>query len=394
MRWGFLTALFCLFTLIFLVGCGDDPLLVPDGGYDYRVSGDYILGYPIPLVEDNPMCISVSAEHNTLPPAFTYREAQMQYYRVQTAETSLTLPGGGTLSVPSVGNGDDRVFFEAVSADGICVFEGAFSGYAVAADGNGNTLFLSDETECLVLTETLGACHAVLTEKNRVLYTEENGDLYEYRGSGKTVCLVSGETVTDAWYAKGTESLTVVYETVSGNWYTKIGTDAARECVLPENTALEQKWGCVFLRDTVFALAGTDDRCYFYDLRTGEPIDMDMGGLYRFKENGYAVDALTVSPDGIFVYLYDVDFIYRMNLQSGTLDLAYNEAPMFENTCIINSMTAVTDEIVILSQEAAEHTEFSATITIAVFEEDIPELRHEDERIDMEHHTVYEETED
>ena len=85
-------------------------------------------------------------------------------------------------------------------------------------------------------------------------------------------------------------------------------------------------------------------------------------------------------------YFYDIDFIYRLNLETGNLDLAYNEAPIFEGSCILSSMTAVTDEIVLLSQAANEYTEYVATITCAVFEEDIPEVRHEDEKIDLDYH--------
>ena len=112
---------------------------------------------------------------------------------------------------------------------------------------------------------------------------------------------------------------------------------------------------------------------------------MDMGGLYRFPQNTDA-DTLTVSPDGRFVYFYDIDFIYRLNLETADLELAYNEALIFEGSCVLSSMTVVTDEIILLSQASNEYTEFVPTITCAVFEEDIPEVRHEGEKIDLDYH--------
>ena len=68
------------------------------------------------------------------------------------------------------------------------------------------------------------------------------------------------------------------------------------------------------------------------------------------------------------------------------MELAYNEALIFEGSCVLSSMTVVTDEIILLSQASNEYTEFVPTITCAVFEEDIPEVRHEDEKIDLDYH--------
>jgi hypothetical protein len=47
-------------------------------------------------------------------------------------------------------------------------------------------------------------------------------------------------------------------------------------------------------------------------------------------------------------------------------------------------MTAVTDDTVILSQGSNEYTEFVPTITVAVFDETLPDVRHEDDKIDLE----------
>ena len=139
----------------------------------------------------------------------------------------------------------------------------------------------------------------------------------------------------------------------------------------------------MLIRGTAAVLYGNDASSFFADIRTGERIEMDMGGLYRFPVDGRETESLPLSPDGIFVYLYDVYYIYRMNLQSGTLDITDNEAPMVGNSCILHSVTPVTDEIVLLSQAAAEYNEYAAGITCAVFEKDLPEVRHEDEKIDL-----------
>jgi hypothetical protein len=112
---------------------------------------------------------------------------------------------------------------------------------------------------------------------------------------------------------------------------------------------------------------------------------MDMGGLYRFPKNT-DTDTLTVSPDGRFVYFYDIDYIYRLDLETGNLDIACNEALIFEGSCILSSMTVVTDEIILLSQAENEYTEYVPTVTVAVFEENIPDVRHEDEKIDLDYH--------
>ena len=111
-----------------------------------------------------------------------------------------------------------------------------------------------------------------------------------------------------------------------------------------------------------------------------------MGGLYRFSADRVCTDTLTLTEDGMFVYLYDIDFIYRLDLMLGELALAYNEAPICDGVCVLSSMTPVTGELVLLSQGANEYTEYEASLLCAVFDEELPEDLEEDARIDLDTH--------
>lgn len=398
---------FALF-LPLLTGCGHDALLLPAGGYDYSMSGGVILGYPIPVVGKNPMYVRQAPETEAaetaktekagiFPSAYRYDGVEMQFYACEVSGVPLALPGG-SVSVfcaedhdrlggnDHLGDDDDgRVFFETVTDNGFRIAQGAVEDCAVVSDDT--ALYLVSETSYTRIAERLGTLYAVLTERNRILYTDADGLLYEYREDGETVCLSDGQAVSDAWYALGCAVPTVVYRCAdSGVWYTRAEEEAPQPCILPDTagTAADGiRKNYVLIRGTASVLYGNDTSSFFADIRTGERIDMDMGGLYRFPIDGRETDSLPLSPDGIFVYLYDVYYIYRMNLQSGALDITDNEAPMVGNSCILHSVTPVTDEIVLLSQAAAEYTEYAAVITCAVFDEDLPEVRHEDEKIDL-----------
>ncbi|MGM9625037.1 MAG: hypothetical protein ACI3XM_04930 [Eubacteriales bacterium] len=389
--------------LLLLTGCGRDARLLPAGGYDYSVSGDRILGYPIPVVGKNPMYVRQAPEAEAadtggtgnLPSAYRYDGTEMRFYACEVSGVPLALPGDSVSVYCAAGydrvggydrdDGGGRVFFETVTDKGFRIAQGAVEGCAVVSDDT--SLYLADETAYTRIAEGLGTLYAVLTEWNRILYTDADGLLYEYRGDGETVCLSDGEAVSDAWYALGCAVPTVVYRCAdSGVWYTRAEEDAPQPCILPDTAGTGTdgiRRSYVLIRGTASVLYGNDTSSFFADIRTGERIDMDMGGLYRFPIDGRETDSLPLSPDGIFVYLYDVYYIYRMNLQSGTLDITDNEAPMVGNSCILHSVTPVTDEIVLLSQAAAEYTEYAAVITCAVFDEDLPEMRHEDEKIDL-----------
>jgi hypothetical protein len=248
---------------------------------------------------------------------------------------------------------------------------------------SGDTLYLADDTTVLPISDRVSTVWSVHTEKRCPLYSDTDGILYEYRdneGENESVCLSEYRPVTEAWYVYGTDVHTVVCK--SDAWYYTEDGSAPIKAILPP---AEEDKTTIFVRDTACVLTGDNHSAYFYDIRSGQKIVMDMGGLYRFPQNTDA-DTLTVSPDGRFVYFYDIDFIYRLNLETADLELAYNEALIFEGSCVLSSMTVVTDEIILLSQASNEYTEFVPTITCAVFEEDIPEVRHEDEKIDLDYH--------
>ncbi|MBP3918589.1 MAG: hypothetical protein J6I50_05400 [Clostridia bacterium] len=475
-----------VFLLLGAVGCksGSQAVFLPKEGYDYREQCGVLFGYRIPMIGDNPMCTALDGK-NTVPTdinayvyqieedAFSLAAVEMMplhlslydknfnqtlhdknfnqtlqdinlnqtlqdiEFNKNLPEMDLTQGQDIILSVPCVKVGEDEtqpVFF-ASTVEGeqlpfpAVIAEGSVSDCAVVSVGT--CLCLADAEHCTVLTHTLGTVFSVLSEEDRILYSDQNGSLYDYCGKdGSTRCVyqyqgrsypddVEGSQnsgsigVTDAWYAadldsvsdfKGSADMLIIYQTADGTWYhTEVVYDTAgildtelprMECIFPEPPDGGELWSCVLVRDTAAALCGNDDTSYFYHVCSGERVPMDVGGLYRFRfsssgangsGNSHMVDttALPLSPDGVFVYLYDIDFIYRVNLFTGDLSLAYNEAPILENACILHSLTAVTDEFVLLSQKASEHTEHAAVITVALFEEDVPEVRHEYEKIDV-----------
>jgi hypothetical protein len=303
----------------------------------------------------------------------------MEYHPIPVQNLTLTL-SGETLSVPYVMTEEGRTFFASAS-DTVTVYQGDLGDMAVVLSGD--TLYLADDTTVLPISDRVSTVWSVHTEKRCLLYSDTDGILYEYRdneGENESVCLSEYQPVTEAWYVYGTDVHTVVCK--SDAWYYTEDGSAPKKALLPP---AEEDKTTIFVRDTACVLTGDNHSAYFYDIRSGQKIVMDMGGLYRFPQNTDA-DTLTVSPDGRFVYFYDIDFIYRLNLETADLELAYNEALIFEGSCVLSSMTVVTDEIILLSQASNEYTEFVPTITCAVFEEDIPEVRHEDEKIDLDYH--------
>lgn len=377
-------ALLCMLSLLLpclLCACGDN-LMLPRGGYDYRMSSAVdgaILGYPIPRIGENPYCYALPLTKDIPPAAFSYDDDRMEYHPIPVQNLTLTL-SGETLSVPYVMTEEGRTFFASAS-DTVTVYQGDLGDMAVVLSGD--TLYLADDTTVLPISDRVSTVWSVHTEKRCLLYSDTDGILYEYRdneGENESVCLSEYRPVTEAWYVYGTDVHTVVCK--SDAWYYTEDGSAPIKALLPP---AEEDKTTIFVRDTACVLTGDNHSAYFYDIRSGQKIVMDMGGLYRFPQNTDA-DTLTVSPDGRFVYFYDIDFIYRLNLETADLELAYNEALIFEGSCVLSSMTVVTDEIILLSQASNEYTEFVPTITCAVFEEDIPEVRHEDEKIDLDYH--------
>ena len=376
---------FCILAWMLCLLCScDKPLLLPSGGYDYRMTSAVdgaILGYPMPRTGSNPYRYSLPLSKDSRPIAFSYDADRMEYLPMTVHTVTLALPDL-SLAVPCVVTEEGNTFFAAAS-ENACVYQGDIGDMAVVlADG---TLYLADSTEAICIAEHVATVWSVHTEQKYLLYTDTDGILYEYRdeeGENTSVCISAGHPVLWAWYVYGTDTHTIVCQTETEDgvaWYFCEDGDVCKPAVLP---SLDERDAVVFVRDTACILAGTNDSAYFWDIRTGDMLDMDVGGLYRFPMNTDA-DTLTVSPDGRFVYFYDIDFIYRLDLSTADLSLAYNEALIFEGSCVLSSMTVVTDEIILLSQASNEYTEFVPTVTCAVFEEDIPEVRHEDEKIDL-----------
>lgn len=382
------TVVLCLLILLSCLLCGcENKLLVPTGGYDYRMTSAVdgaILGYPIPRKGSNPYRYTLPLAQKGMPTAFFYDADQMEYHPMAIHTVAIALPLE-TLSVPCVVTEEGRTFF-ACASDNTEVAQGDIGDMAVVLSGG--ILYFADDAEVLPIAENVRTVWRVHTERRCLLFSGTDGVLYEYRddeGENAVVRISADDPVAEAWYVYGSDLHTIVYKTLTSDgavWYCTEDGAPPVPAILP---SLEPGASLVFVRDTACVFAGADDCSYFYDIRSGNVIDMDMGGLYRFPKNT-DVDTLTVSPDGRFVYVYDIDFIYRLDLETGDLDLAYNEALIFEGSCVLSSMTVVTDEIILLSQAENEYTEFVPTITVAVFEENIPEVRHEDEKIDLDTH--------
>ena len=368
-----------------LCGCQSDPIL-PTGGYDYRTvsSGDVFLGYPIPRIGQNPYCFSLPLQGEA-PAVFSFDADTGEYVILGKELCPLALPNA-EISVPCAVTEDSRTFFEAhAHAENITVYEGDIDGMAVVLSHEDNILYLADETEARPIAEHVLCILDVNEQEDCLLFLNDGGILYEFCGGDITQ--ISDGTVRDAWYVTaGTRAVVFRLQTSDGTaavpYYAEDG-DAPVPCVLPPKE--DGADAAVYVRGTSFLLQGSDDSAYFYDLRTGKRAEMDMGGLYRFPKDTDTA-ALTLSPDGRYVYLYDIDYIYRLDLTTADLALAANEAPIFEGSCVLSSMTAVTESTVILSQGSNEYTEFVPTITVAVFENDIPDTRHDDDKIDLDRH--------
>ena len=385
-------AVFCAaFVLLSCLLCGctkTQSYLLPTGGYDYRMTAvdGAILGYPIPRKGSNSYTVSLPLT-DALPPAFAYDAGIMEYLPLETVLYPLAL-GQNTVAVPAAVIDDGMTFFASLSpTEHITVCEGDIDGMAVVLDTEERILYLADSTHAAPIAEHVVQVLQVYTQKDRILFSDDNGVLFEYRHNHGTVQLSVGGGASDAWYAYGTDHPAVVFVQTSPDtglpvrYYTEDGGAPIPTAPLTADAGET----LVYVRGTTCALIGNSDTAYFYDIRTGDKLDMDMGGLYRFPQNTDTV-SLPLSPDGHFVYFDDINYIYRLNLTTADLALAYNEALIFEGACVLSSMTAVTDEIVLLSQGSNEYTEFVPTVTCAVFEEDIPEVRHEHDRIDLDYH--------
>ncbi len=380
----FAAVLCCLLLLLssLLCSCQSNPVL-PTGGYDYRMTADGVFfGYPIPRLGTNPYCYSLPLQGET-PASFSYDATTGDYLAQKRELCDLALPHA-EISVPCAVKDGKRTFFASHTEDGqITVYEGAINGKAVVLSHHDGLLYLADDKEARPIAEHILGVADVNTEKSCFLFFDDAYLLYEYRDGRITQI---ADSVSDAWYIRGDASCAIVFlqrsqdHLPAAKYSAGDGTEPVPCVIPPMQTDADT---AVYVRDTAFLLQGNDDSAYFYDLRTGKRVEMDMGGLFRFPRDTDTA-ALTLSPDGSYVYLYDIDYIYRLDLTTGELTLTANEAPIFEGDCVLSSMTAVTDDTVILSQGSNEYTEFVPTITAAVFDEALPDIRHEDDKIDLE----------
>ncbi len=392
--WLLLCVLFCA---VFLCACDRSGLPLPPSGYDYCILGDstegtLLFGYPIPLraSEENVFCVPM--EKNGSQTAFFYDRVNDTYRRAQVMYREVSVDGS-LLFLPYVDTEKGAVFFSSFGEtdDGcaVSVYEGSFDGMAVLLSGN--RLCLADDTQLSVLSEDALYVYDVSSSASdggeaRILFSCADGVLYEYTESAG-VCAVSDTADADmdfAWYVRGGNGLAVFGNTARGEVFLRTENGDICTQMLPQECTANDR--LVYVKGTACVLYGSNERCYFADIRLGQRLEMDMGGLYRFSAERVSTDTLTLSQDGMFVYLYDIDFIYRLDLTLGELAIAYNEAPIYDGMCALSSMTPVTGEIVLLSQAANEYTEYEASLLCAVFDEELPEEREDDARIDLDTH--------
>ncbi|MBQ4290193.1 MAG: hypothetical protein II719_03265 [Clostridia bacterium] len=364
------------FSLLFLLsGCIFRTRTLPAGGFDYRVSSGILLGYPIPREGDNPYVLSPKDE----PVAFVYSE-QSDSYRELPVDSVRIRIGEDFADVRCVSLDGADVFFSAEQTDSsgtqIRVEEGSFLNSAVIL--RGSCLFLcseSDSTCISVKADVLWDSY-----ENTLLFSESSD-------SGVSLLLITPEqaapwviapsvpSVSSAWIARSGSSLLVVYNVSGARYLAAPGYAAVPALSPPGENGYPSEDGTVYdssaVWGTEFAVFGSGDDLWFFRLSDGYVIPVNMGGLYDIGR-GRATAVFPLSPSRLSVYFEDFNCIYRLNLDSSELSLSQNWARVFENTCIISSMTAVTDTRVLLSQASSERTEYEAIITETLFEEDVP----------------------
>ena len=169
-------ALLCMLSLLLpclLCACGDN-LMLPRGGYDYRMSSAVdgaILGYPIPRIGENPYCYALPLTKDIPPAAFSYDDDRMEYHPIPVQNLTLTL-SGETLSVPYVMTEEGRTFFASAS-DTVTVYQGDLGDMAVVLSGD--TLYLADDTTVLPISDRVSTVWSVHTEKRCLLYSDTDG---------------------------------------------------------------------------------------------------------------------------------------------------------------------------------------------------------------------------
>ena len=376
-----------------LAGCSSGRTL-PEGGFDYRVqSSGVLLGYPIPRLGENSYLLTAEDD----PSAFLY-DARNDTYRALSVRTETVLCADGAgLSVRYAEHDGGKTYFsqsERVGGAVCTVFEGDYRGQAVAAYAS--KLLLCSETGY----ETVSGGFLSLCDiyQDRLLFLVHTGGqilLYSYEDDVCDLIFEAGD-ITDAWYAQSEDTVSIVFR-ADELWYIKEGKNEPYPAVIafppqavpdvfdPLSSGIPE--GCFYypLRGSLYGMAGDNDSMWFVSLLTGVPIDVDMGGIFRFDRMSCSARSavLPLSPDRQYVFLTDFDCLYRLCLYDGTLSIILNEAPTYENTCPISSCAAADGSHLLLSQASAEYTEFVAVITEGVFSEELPEERHEHEKIDL-----------
>lgn len=353
---------FSVLLLLSFVSC-EKTVYLPTGGYDYTLCDGVLLGYPIPRRGEQ-----FVLSKDTSPKAFvpTQKDGRYTYPSCEIGYLSLW----DDMSVPYAAHGGARVWFR-YEDDDLTVFQGSVDGCAVVyAEEH---LMLCGDGEIRTIAEH---CDAVLDcHENRILFSDD-GRLCEYRG-GKTQCLYDDAPVSDAWYVIGDADDTLLFCREDGLVFSGTENGPFSPCML-QTPAPDEKM--TIFRGTAYALCGTDGDAYFYHLLTGEPVELNMGGLFRFPDKAVSIKEQPLSPDGVFAYFYDINYVYRIAFADGTSETAENNALIYENRCVLSSLTAVTDEMLLLSQAGNEMTEYNAVITPAAFAEDVPEEREDDFR--------------
>ena len=370
--------------LVLLSGCALRPRTLPEGGFDYRLSDGILLGYPIPRSGSNPYLLNPGETSA----AFSYSEQDDTYLELPVESVRVRI-GESLADLRCVSSGGATVFFSAAETDlsgsPIRVSEGSVLGRAVVM--RGASLYLCSRSDSICLTdsaETVWDCY-----ENTVLFSQRDG-------SAASLCLFAGdettpravaaaESVSSAWIARSGSSLCVVF-TADGVRYLADPDGTVQPALSPpgENGFPNEDGAEYFtatVRGTEYAVFGNLDDLWFFRLRDGYVIPVNMGGLYDVEGGGPTAE-FPLAPDRLSAYFEDLECVYRLNLATSELSLAQNWAPIFENTCTISSMTAVTDTRILLSQASAEHTEFEAVITETLFEDETPDTREKETKID------------
>ncbi len=356
---------FLLISLLLTSCCLSTKTSLPEGGFDYRLTDGVLLGYPIPRRRSNDYCLSFASH----PTAYRYNDENYEALPV-TWETITT--DTGTTAIPQAGG----TYFS-YRDDSFTVYEGTYNGSAVVQNGQQLFLFSPDKGSVCISN----ACTHVYDVQRQGILFAADGILMLYDHTASIP--ISDETVQDAWFIRDAAVGGICFFTADAMlFYSDSPTHDASPCriqpmLLPDTAA-------VCIRGSIYGLCGTDDAVSLCHLFTGDALPTGLTGLFRFGTDSPPITQLPLSPDGRYLYLYDIDMIYRVPLFAFEAPaMTENEALIFENRCILSSITAVTNDILLLSQGENEYTEYVPVITPAVFVPTLLEEDDPDQKIDI-----------